>query len=103
MTGDRKPRPGGELNAATTRAVVRIHSQYVGRGPTKAQTFHRGPLVVTMMENAMTKAERSLIADGELDVVLGMQRLRRAPPLPMARHRSKLVRRHLGPAGCGVA
>jgi uncharacterized protein YbcI len=73
MTGDRQRHAGGELNAAITRAVVRIHSQYVGRGPTKAQTFYRGPLVVTMMENAMTKAERSLVADGELDVVLGMR------------------------------
>ena len=73
MTGERQPRIGGELNAAITRAVVRIHSQYVGRGPTKAQTFYRGPVVVTVMENAMTKAEQSLVADGELDVVLGMR------------------------------
>jgi uncharacterized protein YbcI len=73
MTGERERHAGGELNAAITRAVVRIHSQYVGRGPTKAQTFYRGPLVVTVMENAMTKAERSLVADGELDVVLGMR------------------------------
>jgi uncharacterized protein YbcI len=74
MTGEREHRAGGELNAAITRAVVRIHSQYVGRGPTKAQTFYRGPVVVTVMENAMTKAERSLVADGELDVVVGMRR-----------------------------
>ena len=73
MTGERQPHGGGELNAAITRAVVRIHSQYVGRGPTKAQTFYRGPVVVTVMENAMTKAEQSLVADGELEVVLGMR------------------------------
>ena len=71
MTAERQPHGGGELNAAITRAVVRVHSQYVGRGPTKAQTFYRGPVVVTVMENAMTKAERSLVADGERDVVLG--------------------------------
>lgn len=64
----------GELNAAITRAVVRVHSQYVGRGPTKAQTFYRGPVVVTVMENAMIKAERSLVNDGELETVLGMRR-----------------------------
>jgi uncharacterized protein YbcI len=63
----------GELNAAITRAVVRVHSQYVGRGPTKAQTFYRGPVVVTVMENAMTKAERSLVNDGEVETVLGMR------------------------------
>ena len=64
----------GELNAAITRAVVGVHSQYVGRGPTKAQTFYRGPVIVTVMENAMTKAERSLVKDGELETVLGMRR-----------------------------
>ena len=63
----------GELNAAITRAVVRVHSQYVGRGPTKAQTFYRGPMVVTLMENALTKAEQSLVADGQDDVVLRMR------------------------------
>src|ERR1700760_4131733 len=63
----------GELNAAITRAVVRVHSQYVGRGPTKAQTFYRGPMVVTVMENAMTKAEQSLVRDGEFEIVLGMR------------------------------
>jgi uncharacterized protein YbcI len=63
----------GGLNAAITRAVVRIHSQYVGRGPTKAQTFYRGPVVVTMMENALTRAEQSLVNDGEFDTVLGMR------------------------------
>ncbi len=71
MRGERSH--AGELNAAITRAVVRVHSQYVGRGPTKAQTFYRGPVVVTVMENAMTKAEQSLVADGELDVVLNMR------------------------------
>jgi len=63
----------GELNAAITRAVVRVQSQYLGRGPTRAQTFYRGPVVVTVMENAMTKAEQSLVADGEIDTVLGMR------------------------------
>jgi uncharacterized protein YbcI len=71
MRGERSH--AGELNAAITRAVVRVHSQYVGPGPTKAQTFYRGPVVVTVMENAMTKAEQSLVADGELDVVLNMR------------------------------
>ena len=73
MTGERQRHAGGELNASITRAVVRVHSQYVGRGPTKAQTFYRGPVVVTVMENAMTKAERSLVADGEIEAVLGMR------------------------------
>jgi uncharacterized protein YbcI len=65
---------GGELNAAISQAVVKVHSQYVGRGPTKARTFHRGNVVVTVMEDAMTKAERSLASDGKLEAVLMMRR-----------------------------
>lgn len=68
----------GQLNAAITRAVVHIHSQYVGRGPTKAQTFYRGPVVVTMLENGMTTAEQSLVRGGEAETVLLMrQKFRR--------------------------
>ena len=73
MSSEARQAVGGELNAAITRSVVRVHSQYVGRGPTKAQTFHRGPVIVTVMENALTKAEQSLVADGELEVVLSMR------------------------------
>lgn len=54
---------GGELNAAISNAVVRIHSQYLGRGPTRARTFHRENTVVTILEDALTKAERTLAAN----------------------------------------
>jgi uncharacterized protein YbcI len=70
-----EPRPllGGELNAAISNAVVRIHAQYVGRGPTKAQTFYRGPVVMTLLEDSMTKAEHSLVEAGKLETVMRMR------------------------------
>jgi uncharacterized protein YbcI len=64
---------GGRLNAAIARAVVRCHNQYVGRGPTKAQAFFRHNFVVVVMENALTKGERSLVADGREEAVLEMR------------------------------
>lgn len=64
---------GGELNAAISNAVVRIHSQYVGRGPTKARTVHRDDVIVTILDEALTKAERTLAANGKLEPVMAMR------------------------------
>jgi uncharacterized protein YbcI len=55
---------GGELNAAIARAAVRIHRECVGRGPTKAQAFFRGNIVVVILENVLVKAELTLLGRG---------------------------------------
>jgi uncharacterized protein YbcI len=60
----------GDLNAAISKAVVQLLSKYVGRGPTKARTIHNGKLVVCVLEDTMTKAERSLAAGGHEEFVL---------------------------------
>jgi uncharacterized protein YbcI len=60
---------GGELNAAVARMVVRYHNQQLGRGPTRARAFYRDNVMIVMLEDAMTKAERSLAASGKADVV----------------------------------
>jgi uncharacterized protein YbcI len=65
---------GGELNAAVTRAVVRLHREHTGRGPTRAQSFYRGNVVVVVMHDAMTRAETSLAAAGRPDMVLTVRR-----------------------------
>lgn len=64
---------GGRLNAAISNRVVQIQREYVGRGPTKARTFVNDNLVVTLLQDALTKAERRLAADGKADAVLGMR------------------------------
>jgi uncharacterized protein YbcI len=60
----------GERNAAISKAVVRLLSEYVGRGPTKARTIHSGKVVLCVLEDTMTRAERSLTAGGHEDFVL---------------------------------
>jgi uncharacterized protein YbcI len=65
---------GGELNAALTSEVVRVHTAYLGRGPNRAFTFHHGNTVVTVMQEAMTKAEQRLAANGDGEAVLAMRR-----------------------------
>lgn len=64
---------GGRLNAAIANAVVQIHNQYLGRGPSKGQAFFRDSVVVVVMEETLTKAERSLVESGREDYVLGMR------------------------------
>ena len=60
---------GGELNAAVTSALVGIHHRYLGRGPKTASTFHHGNVVVTLMYDVLTHAEKSLIDSRRADVV----------------------------------
>jgi uncharacterized protein YbcI len=54
---------------------VGLFSKYVGRGPTKARTTIDGNLVVVVLRDGMTTAERNLVRAGREAEV---QRLRRA-------------------------
>lgn len=66
---------GGELNAAITSALVGIHNQYLGRGPKTASTFHNGNVVVTLMHDVLTRAERSLKGNQQQEEVVHMRHL----------------------------
>jgi uncharacterized protein YbcI len=63
----------GELDAAISNAVVGLIRDHVGRGPTKARTMHNGKFVLCVLEDTMTKAERTLASAGETDSVLRMR------------------------------
>jgi uncharacterized protein YbcI len=67
------PPPVGQLNQSLVNAVVRAHRDVVGRGPTKAQAFYRHDLVVVLLRDVLTTAERNLIADGRGDAVLQLR------------------------------
>lgn len=69
------PLSGGELNAAITRELVRIHTAAIGRGPRKSYSFHSGDTLVTAMLEVLTRAEQTLVSYGEGDAVLAMRRL----------------------------
>lgn len=55
---------GGELNAAVTDELVGIHAEHLGREPTTASTFYHGNAIVTLMHDALTKAEKILAQKG---------------------------------------
>lgn len=60
----------GAMSAAISNAVVRLLSEYTGRGPTKARTYIEEDLITVVMQDTLTKGERSLLRDGELALVL---------------------------------
>jgi uncharacterized protein YbcI len=69
------PLNGGELNAAITRELVRIHTAAIGRGPRKSYSFHNGDTLITVMLEVLTRAEQTLVSYDEGDAVLAMRRL----------------------------
>jgi uncharacterized protein YbcI len=73
MTSPSETLKGGALNAAISNAVVRLLGEYAGRGPTKARTIHSGRFVLCVLEDTMTKAERSLTAGGHEEFVLRLR------------------------------
>jgi uncharacterized protein YbcI len=50
--------------AAISREIVKIHSEFFGRGPTKAKTIWRDEIVVCLLEEIFTKAEKLLVDHG---------------------------------------
>jgi uncharacterized protein YbcI len=67
--------PEATTTAATiSHVVVRIVSEYTGRGPTKAWTSISGDLVTCLMRDTLTRGERSLVADGRAQLVLDMRK-----------------------------
>jgi uncharacterized protein YbcI len=67
-------RTPGSLTAAISRHVVRLFSEYTGRGPTKARTTIRDDVVVCITEDNLTKAERRLTQEGEGELVVTIRR-----------------------------
>lgn len=66
---------GGELNAAITSALIGIHTQYLGRGPKSASSFHYNNVVVTLMHDVLTPADRALARSDRDDAVIGIRHL----------------------------
>ena len=64
----------GPRGAAISNFVVRVVSEYTGRGPTRARTYLSDNLVCVVLEDTLTKGERSLVRDGLADQVLDMRK-----------------------------
>jgi uncharacterized protein YbcI len=70
---DRAPRTR-DLRQAISDAIVRVSADFIGRGPTRAKTYINGDVVFCLMEDTLTRGERSLVADGDGEAVRQMRR-----------------------------
>jgi uncharacterized protein YbcI len=62
-------RRGDEL-AEITNGIVRLFSDYYGRGPTRAKSYLlEDRYVVTIVRDTLTAVERTLAEKGEIDLV----------------------------------
>jgi uncharacterized protein YbcI len=63
------PRLGDEL-AEVTNGIVRLFSEYYGRGPTRAKSYMlEDRYLVTVLRDTMTTVERTLAENGHADMV----------------------------------
>jgi uncharacterized protein YbcI len=64
----------GKAREAISQGLVRLNSEYYGRGPTRARTYITGDLVAVVLEETFTRAERTLVERGEVDAVQQIRR-----------------------------
>jgi uncharacterized protein YbcI len=63
------------LNAVElSNRMVRLLARYAGRGPTRARTTLNSNLAVVVFSEALTRAERNLVAAGQSETVVTMRR-----------------------------
>ncbi len=85
----------GRARSEISTGMVRLHSAYYGRGPTKAKTYISDDLVVVVLEETFTRAERTLVDRGERDAI---QQIRRKFQQKMAEEFTALVEQATGRA-----
>jgi len=64
----------GSTTSAISNMVVHTMSEYTGRGPTKARTYVHDDLVTVVLQDTLTKCERSLVGDDLDELVLTMRK-----------------------------
>ena len=62
-------RSQGEIAADVSNAIVRLFTDFYGRGPIKAKTYLVDDFVFTVLEESLTTAERTLVRAGQEELV----------------------------------
>ena len=70
MSSETDRRLRGETAAAISNLLVKLVSDYTGRGPTKARTYINEDIVTVVLQDTLTKGERSLVRDGKEELVV---------------------------------
>jgi len=61
--------PGGGMRGEISSAMVSIMKKYLGKGPTNARTFFNERYIFCVMEGGLTRADETLLAAGQEDLV----------------------------------
>lgn len=69
MAGPEKVLSGGVLNAALANEVSKLVADFTGRGAQRSRAFVHQDLVVCVLEDSSSSAERNLVAAGKADLV----------------------------------
>src|ERR671912_927589 len=64
----------GEIRAAISKEIVRLQAEYYGKGPTRAKTYIVEDLVVVVLEESFTRAEKTLAERGEREAIQHIRR-----------------------------
>src|ERR1051325_12230426 len=83
----------GDARSEIATRIVRLHSEYYGKGPTKAKTYITDDVVAVVLEETFTKAERTLIERGETETI---QQIRRRFQQAMADEFKSIVEQATG-------
>ena len=67
ITTDDEASERGRLAASISTGVVHAFTEHTGRGPTRARTTIDGDLIVVVLKDGQTKAERALVRAGKGD------------------------------------
>ena len=62
-------RSQGEIAAEVSNAIVRLFTDFYGRGPIKAKTYLVDEYAFTVLEETLTVAERTLVRAGQEELV----------------------------------
>lgn len=65
---------GGRMLSEISNAIVRLHAENFGRGPTRARADLTRDLLVVVLEDSLTPVERTLMARGRGQQVLALRR-----------------------------
>jgi uncharacterized protein YbcI len=86
-----------------SRAVVHLHKEHIGQGPTKARTYICDDLVVCVLQGSFSTGERTLLKHGDTATVMShRQALEAALRQPLIDTVEKLVGRKVMGLTSGV-
>jgi uncharacterized protein YbcI len=83
----------GDIKTTITREIVRLQAEYYGQGPTRAKTYVEEDLVVVVLEETFTPAERTLVAHGDKEPI---EEIRRRFQARMAQQFTSVVEQATG-------